>query len=488
VFPQTHGKVFPRNAWNDTIIDQYRWEEYVMSFLDQPVDELTESRVRECCWGVNWRTALGVMALLLAMLGASGCDTKNVGTLGPSSQPHLEVTLPAAIYGGEDATWTVAWGGGIGPYTVEFLSMGGGANPNAFTGTANTSPYSHVFTMVNPSLTAVANYTYSIKVTSANGLVATATGAYTVGATRNQQCAITSATLGAGGVISVVVTDPNNDPITVTAAVGATDTITVAPATRNATTPYPATVTFTVSPVSVIDGGSGTVHITATDGITGHTPDTADVTVPAIAGIPLNADTLYVLPLASTAAVGEPVTITVAMGTPANKFLYMNAVGVTFQGAVDGTGALQATGGQYVAKSFDVGAPDDTPDNPSADPVDGVWSTLGLTSPDVFLFGGDSFVARSTDIGGGRVRMDFNVTPVVPPSTEGKPSGALFNFKLAFGAAGTYTLGLQQFETVDRCFYSGGTTVTHTWGHLMADAAGILDPSVVGINNTIVVE
>jgi len=424
-----------------------------------------------------------MVALGLLILAAS-CDTKNIGTTLMPSWFTATVTVPSPMYGGEPATWAVAWAGGTAPYSVQF-TMGGGATPNTFTGTSNTTTLSQAFTMVNPSLTANANYNYTIVVTSANGLVATRTGAYTVLPTRNQEATITSATY-AGGVVTVVVADANSDSVTVGATVATGGTIAVAPATRTSASPY-AAVTFNVTALDPISGGAGTVTITATDGLTGHTPATQDVTGITIAAMPLNADTLYALPLANTAAVGSPVTIVVAMGTPANPFLYMNAVGVTFQGAVDGTGNLTAAGGQYVAYSFDIGAPDATQDNPTAAPVDGIWSAIGVTDGGTFLFGADSLVAKGTDIGGGRVRLDFNASTTVGSGTQGTPSGMLFNFKLTFGAAGTYSIGLQQFETVDRCFYSGADTVAHDWGHLMADATGTLDASVSGVNNTITV-
>ena len=93
---------------------------------------------------------------------------------------------------------------------------------------------------------------------------------------------------------------------------------------------------------------------------------------------------------------------------------------------------------------------------------------------------------RGTDIGGGRVRLDFNVTPL-DGTQSNSTSGALFNFGLNFGVAGTYTLGFEEFNVVKRTYYSDAGATEYNWGTLMADATGTLNAAVTGVNNAIVV-
>lgn len=414
---------------------------------------------------------LFVMVALGLLVLAASCDTKNIGnTPFPTRGPIVTVSVPAGMNGGADAVWTVTWVSGTAPFTIT-MNMGGGATPNTFTQAGVTSPFTHTFTMVNPSLTDNATYNYTVTVTDGQGLGRDWTGSYTVGPTLNQPPTV-SATYAAG-VVTATVGDPDGDALTVTSA--ATGTLTVAPASQNATAPY-AALTFSVS-ADLLAGGTGDVTITVDDSHNAPVSDTvAGIT---IAGFTPAADTLYAIPTANASSVGTPVTVVILTGNTANNFLYMNGVGVTVQGAVDAANAfIQASGAYYEANSFNVGAP-----GGARDASDGIWAALGSTS---FILAPDNLMNRGTDIGGGRVRLDFNVTPL-DGTQSNSTSGALFNFGLNFGVAGTYTLGFEEFNVVKRTYYSDAGATEYNWGTLMADATGALNAAVTGVNNAIVV-
>lgn len=424
---------------------------------------------------------LFVMVALGVLILAASCDTKNIGgTPLPLRGPIVTVNVPAGMNGGVNATWTVTWVGGTAPFTIT-MNMGGGANPNTWTEAGVTSPFTHTFTMVNPSMTDSANYTYTITVRDAQNLGRDWTGTYTVGPTLNVEATITAVYDNVTHVITATIGDTDGDPVAITAA--ATGNITVTPLTANVTAPYPATTTFTVAGTDLFANSAGEVILTATDGLVGHTGATATISAISIAPPVLNPDTLYAIPMANAAAVGTPVTVVIATGAPANNFLYLNGIGVTVQGVVDGANHfVDASGASYVPSSFDVGVPDATADAGGANPVDGVWSTLGTTS---FIMAPDNLVDRGTDIGGGRVRIDFNLTPL-DGAQSNTISGALFNFGMSFGVAGTYTLGFQQFAVVKRTYFSDAGAVEYFWGTLMADETGALAGGIT-INNAIVV-
>jgi len=95
-----------------------------------------------------------------------------------------------------------------------------------------------------------------------------------------------------------------------------------------------------------------------------------------------------------------------------------------------------------------------------------------LTNPSGgFLLPPDNFFAES-DLGGGLVGIDFNVTPI-GGSDITTASGALFSFGATF-AAGENILGFQEASNVDRTYYSDSTQSAHYhWGDIGNDHAGI---------------
>jgi hypothetical protein len=169
---------------------------------------------------------------------------------------------------------------------------------------------------------------------------------------------------------------------------------------------------------------------------------------------PLAPDTLYAIPVQQSVAVGEPVTIRVATGQPAHSLVYLNSVALTIE-----------TAGTYVPNSYNIGevggARLDT---------DGYWALM-MPPPanGNFLDGGDGICpGPPVDIGGGFQRYVINITPLGGPAAPASigDGAVLYNLQLTFSAAGTYHLGFQLFEGVDRTYYSDQTSTTYYWSTL----------------------
>jgi len=164
---------------------------------------------------------------------------------------------------------------------------------------------------------------------------------------------------------------------------------------------------------------------------------------------PLTADTLYAIPDKTEAVDGEVVTVTVRTGVPANPFHFMDGVRVTFE-----------SGNYYVTDTFNVGEV-----GGQRDSIDGIWADM---SPSAFLLP-EEWMFVEDDIGGGRVAVDFNVTPIGGPDLT-TSEGALFNFGLEVHTS--VTLGFQQFHDVNRTFYSDNGSSTYFWGDITNSHAG----------------
>jgi len=373
-----------------------------------------------------------ILSVAIGLLSA-GCRTANVGPA-QTIQNTLAVTVPAGMTGGEDSTWRVTWSGGTAPYTIE-MDMGGGATADVAAGTAATSPFEHDFTMV------VGDFTYTVTVTGSLGTSGTVSGTYTVAGTQGTP-SIDDVTY-ADGVLTVTVSDPDGDEVTVTVTEPAG---LVVDATSKVATG--GTAVFNWSATDPIAGGSGDTTITADDGLGGT--DTATETI-TIAPLSVPAGGLAAVPLATTATTADTVTVLVTSGDFSNPFLYMNGVGVT----VD-------SGAAYVDTTLNVGAPGGAQlDN------DGIWATI---APDSFLLPTD-FMIQENDIGGGLVRIDFNVTPI--GGTETSDGGVLFNFGLGFDSAGTYNLGFEEFHDVKRTYYSDSGSTEFNWDDISNDYPGV---------------
>jgi hypothetical protein len=167
-------------------------------------------------------------------------------------------------------------------------------------------------------------------------------------------------------------------------------------------------------------------------------------------------DTLYAEPLQPDAAINTPVTVLVTTGMLPNPFEYMVGVGLTTD-----------SDASYVAKSFNYGAVGgDVLDGAWTGPADGIWAQV---NPANFLTAPDSSIT-STDLGGGRVRWDLNVTPLSGTEVV-HASGALFNIQFQFATAGTKVFGFQAVSGVKRTYYADSTT-EYNWGSSANDGTG----------------
>ena len=168
----------------------------------------------------------------------------------------------------------------------------------------------------------------------------------------------------------------------------------------------------------------------------------------------LAADTLYAQAVETTVSVGDEVTVVVYTGVLAQAFEFMNGCGLTIEEDAD-----------KVAGTFNTGVPGGQPDA-----ADGFWSTMHPTGG--FLLPPDNFII-ATNIGGGRERWDFNVTPIDGGEVT-TSEGALFNYKFTFSVAGEKTFGFEEFRGVDRTYYSDNASVLYHWGDITNSASRTL--------------
>lgn len=400
--------------------------------------------------------ALAVVAI------ATSCDTENVG---PGNPVFFSVSItgvtpadPAGLFGNENATFTAAVVGGVPNYTYSW-NFGGASTPSPSVSPAGTTTS---ITQTLTSSTTVQNYTVTVTATDGNGLTSTATRDITVGATRNAAPVVDSAVYNAAAkTLTVTVSDPD-DAATLTVTATPSAGLEVDQTTKTAAATGPLTAVFNVSATDFVGGATGTIAVSVSDGTaTGNLANPVAVTIDPI--VP-PADGLIAVPLTGSAATGADVQVVILTGVPANPFQYMVGAGLTIE-----------SDAEYVDNSFDVGVPDATPDAAAANPVDGIWAAMNPAGG--FLFAPDNFI-QATDIGGGRERWDFNITPL-QGSNLTTDSGALFNAKFTFAAAGTKTFGFQDVQGVKRTYYADDAT-EFFWGNIAND--GTVAPNSVTIN------
>lgn len=412
------------------------------------------------------KTAVGGVATF-TWTGAPG--TTGDTTISVSDGHNAAVTATQTIsIGSPNAapTFTQAWvdnGDGTGTLTVTVadadndpvsvsITAVAGLTANTLTGSAPTGNGPVVFDFTadvaanggggNTTITANDGHNADVTATQAIAIAAVVTNGPPVIVSHNY----------ADPTLTVVVTDPDTDPVTVTVSVPAG--LAVDNAAPPATAGGGGTVNFVWSATDPFVGGTGDTTITANDG-QGHTV-TATQTI-TVAPWPLAADTLYARPASPTAAVGAPVTIYVYTGQPANPLQFLSSVGFTIENA-----------GTYTANSFNNGwtggARMDT---------DGYWALMGPPAPTLYLDLGDGLMpGAATDIGGGLHRYNFAVVPqgsFTAPAAVGTGTGPfLFSFTLTFSAAGTYHLAFQQTDAAlfDQTYYSDGGGTNYFWGTL----------------------
>ena len=210
-------------------------------------------------------------------------------------------------------------------------------------------------------------------------------------------------------------------------------------------------------------GGSGdtTIEAVACDGWRTST-ETATITIPPIE-LELAEGQLGVIPTRTSVAVGDEVTVVVVTGAfPATApFGYMNGVGVTV-----------TDGGDYVDGTFNIGDI-----GGEVKDKDGIWAEMD-PQPSTFFMPED-FMMRATDLTADSSFdfMGFNITPI--GAGEVTCGGILFNFGMSFDAAGTYELGILEFQDVKRTYYSDSNTTEYYWTDITNDLA---IPTTITVN------
>lgn len=372
-------------------------------------------------------------------------------TVGPTLNPQLTVSVPAAMGGGLPAEWELSWQGGQAPFTLE-LDFGGGVEGGLQSGQAQHSPYTRSFTMRNPSDTAVVNLSYSFHVRDAFGALAQAAGSYSIGPRENLTPVVDSALYNAAErLLHVQVSDPDSDlPLTVT--ITEPQALHADALSKQADGAVELSATFAFSAVDPLAGGSGNVRI---DVIDAHGAVSAGTLVNvAIPAFQASADALYAISWETDLDVGEEVLVVVSTGPLSHAFQFLNGVGLTIE-----------RDAEKVADSFNVGAPGGAPETP-----DGVWGPM-QPSGGLFLPPDGMIVAK--DVGGGRERWDFNLIPI-----EGKDmlfvAGPLFNIRFRFTAPGVKHFAFQEVSGVKRSYYSDSLQQEYTWENLTNSAAPTL--------------
>jgi len=410
---------------------------------------------------------LRVLALCL-IAGLAGCATKNVGHYVPGQGHGGELWLLGITFSpAEPADGYIA--GTVVTATANFL---GDVRPFTFTikFDSGVTPLSQTMTVGSSDVVQTASATFTIdpfllidepagrqvrlvvQGTDGGGLTTQTYGSFRVVGIPDAPPTLSTTFDPATCTVTATATDPDGDDVTVSAT-----TVPAGLTTPPAQTLHGAgiggvtsgSLTFQFSATDVLSGGTGDVTFTSDDGFGSTGTSTVTVSCPPF---PLAPDTLYAIPLQDTVAVGDPVTIVVATGVPAGPFYYMTGARVT---------APQASGFDYVPNSFNAGTP-----GGAAGDVDGLWTCM---APSSFLLPPDFYLGRS-DAGNGLYGIEFNVTPL-DGSDVTTCSGALFNFQATFTTPGTYHLGIQQADIVNRTYYNDATLTNDRFWSDISNAA-----------------
>ena len=407
--------------------------------------------------GMNWlKHVWAALVALAVLLGASSCDTSNVGNGINPVRLTLDVGVPSPMFGGWSSTWVANWSGGKAPFTLTW-DLGGGAHENTVVIENAVSPATADFCMGGDSFGTI--YTYFATLTDAAGLVANISGRYILSPTGNMQPRI-EAMAYENWVLSVYVSDGDDSYITVTIdpgphfigdggkpgfsskVVGPPDGEIPGPCERGIE--GLATFDLTIMPDEILFGASSEIEIMASDTSGGVTSDSILITIDPFL---LEDDTLYAFAFDPSISIGDSVTIQIVTGETAHPFQFMLGVGVVLDDDAS-----------YVGNSFNVGAI-----GGPRDAADGVWADITIDGgfalgPDILFIPG----SNHDDSLGTSNRYDFNISPLqlgVELEDMDVPSvtGALFNFQVTYSSAGEKQIGFQEFNGVNRTYYSDAT-------------------------------
>jgi len=427
------------------------------------------------------RPALWGIAILFAALTFTACHhTLNIGLTSPppgfqiphpggggnnNGTPVVVTAVTAAkpgggtIYAGDQVQIMVTFTGDITPFIVAYGFTGNVVDPATIPAPRTVTASPDQITVTTLASAGGQSCTCNVLIADHDGNLSNKAATITVANQpvnpTNHDPTITAVSDDANCQVTVTVADQDGDDVVVTPA---------APASMEALdgtqtiTGGNGAFTFSFAPKDVLAGASGNIDFTADDGNGGSASIGANL---LCAGITLASDTLYAIPTRPTISVGSPLTILVATGVPAHPFEYLNGVRVT---------APQASGINFVGGSLNVGAV-----GGAAGDADGFWTAM---APSSFLLPPDNFIVRS-DAGGGLYGIDFNITPL-GGSNQTSASGALFNFQVTFDTPGTYDLGFQDINVVDRTFYQDDSQSTDFfWGDITNSHAGVRSSVVV---------
>ena len=362
-----------------------------------------------------------------------------------------QVTVPEQLHGSEAAVWRIEYSADAEPCRI-MMDMGGGAAQDLPAGTPATSPFEHSFMMLNPSKTDTASYTYEVIVTNPMGFTAIATGSYSVGPNTDEPPLVESAVyVAAQHALTVTVADADDGAVlTVSVTEPAGMTVDASSKTAAATGPLTAVFYFSADDPLAGAGGDTTVTVSSSDS---ELVSQQEVLI-SIAPFALAADSLYAIPLKSSVAIGEPLTVVVATGIPANPFQFMNGIGLTVEADAQRAELpfwnAGAVGGEFSAP-------------------DGFWAAMAPSGGFMQPIDGWNWIIP-TAIDGGRERWDFNLSPL-GGSDLTSASGALFNVTFTFSEPGTKTFGFQEADAIKRTYYSDFSGTEYFWGDIGNSAA-----------------
>jgi len=434
--------------------------------------------------------SLFVMVLVLTTCILTGCDTKNVGyrSLVDNQMTAMSVYVgePSEVYAGQTSDWRISWyyfcewnnesvhydWPSFPSVTIDIDFGGGAENVSQVFDIFRYPEVSIPVTPYNPITNEDTTYTYKVTVTdlapTTNAeicLTGTTTGEYTVIAA-NQPPVIDEELTRFDPptrTLIVVASDPDGDDLACVLGEPVNN-----PFNLPDTAPQPQvtveegiwTFVFDMSSSfgGIFVGGSGSTLVTVYDEYLDSDSYDVEFTVDPIS---IPADTLIATPASNPVPTATPVTIVVATGVPANPFQFLNGVGVTVEDDA-----------AYVSYTFNAGVI-----GGDAGDVDGFWTAMNPTGG--FLLPPDNFI-QATNIGGGRERWDFNLTPI-GGSDQTTSEGALFNFEFEFSEAGLKTLGFQDVtaDTVKRTYYSDETLNEYFWGDISND--GTVAPNSIEV-------
>ncbi len=375
------------------------------------------------------RRLYGLIAVILVLGLLVSCGSRLPGPRTIILGPRVaSVTTPSGLNAGDSFTFVATVSGS--PIITWSWNFDGGATPNTSTAMSPT------VVLVNPSTTDSADYNASVTVADADGRSYTYNFTFTVGETLNQAPVFVGLPASITGNFTFSINDADGDDVTIALTLVSGD-VTVSPLTIAATSANYGPFDISVSNAGVEDQDV-TIDIALNDG---HHDDVVDTVTGTVAGVVLDADTIYIVPSADTVNVGDTVTIVVYVGALPNRLSYLSSCDIIFSDNLT-----------PVAGSWNLGAPGGL-----AWDKDGFWNAL----PTPILGAGEAlfFAPPHLTVGANELGDAPDYTKV---GTDPGSSGALFNAQLTAAAAGEGTFTFVQ----DNTFYYGpeGTTTKIFFG------------------------